>query len=349
MISIKKIKNKESIALGAGLVTLDVIVNGTPTTPAKLCAGGSCGNVLSILSFLGWEAKPIARLANNKASENLFNDFLNFNVNTSLITQSEDGKTPIIIHRILKDKNGNPKHKFEFKVPNTDTWLPMYKPVLASSVNNLILKQSICNIFYFDRVSRSTIELAKHYKNNGALIVFEPSSLKEDKQFLECLSLADIIKFSNDRIGNYSTLFPFPNGLLEIETMGKEGLQYRLKSDENPKWKIIPSFEFNNVIDNAGAGDWCTAGIINELGFNGIQSFADSNKEKIEKALLIGQVLGGINCMYDGARGVMYNMNYKSLIGIAEAIINNKKEIPTVENSEIQIVTIKNFKFESIL
>lgn len=349
MISIKKIKNKESIALGTGLVSLDIIVNGTPATPAKLCTGGSCGNVLSILSFLGWEAKPIARLANNKASENLFNDLLNFNVNTTLISQSEDGKTPIIIHRILKDKNGNPKHKFEFKVPNTNTWLPMYKPVLASSVDNLISKQPASNIFYFDRVSRSTIELAKYYKNNGALIIFEPSSLKEDKQFLECLSLADIIKFSNDRINNYSTLFPFPNALLEIETMGKEGLQYRLKSDKKPKWKTIPSFKINNVIDNAGAGDWCTAGIINELGFNGIHSFNDSNKEKIEKALLIGQVLGGINCMYDGARGIMYNMKYKSLIGIAEAIINNLKEIPKVENSEIQIVTIEDFKFESIL
>ncbi|WP_330442633.1 hypothetical protein [Flavobacterium sp. C4GT6] len=350
MIEIKKIaNNKGSIALGAGLVALDVIVNGTPETPAKLCAGGSCGNVLSILSFLGWESKPIARLANNEASDRLFNDFENFNVNTSLISKSEDGRTPVIIHRILKDKLGNPKHKFEFKVPNTNIWLPSYKPVLTSSVHNLIENQEKTNVFYFDRVSRSIIELAKHYKNGGALIVFEPSSLKEDQQFLECLSLADIIKFSNDRIKNYSSKFPYPNSLLEIETMGKEGLRYRLKSDSNPQWKLLSPYEFKHTVDNAGAGDWCTAGIINQLGYNGVKSFLSSSREEIENSLSIGQIFGGINCTYNGARGLMYNMNYQSLIKISEAIINENKVIPEIEQNNINILTIQDFDFESIL
>ena len=260
MINVKKIKKGASTCIGSGLIALDVIVNGKQSTPAKLCAGGSCGNVLSILSFLGWESKPIGRLANNRASEKLFNDFSNFNVDTSLITTSKDGKTPIIIHRILKDKEGNPKHRFEFKVPETNIWLPMYKPVLASSVSNLISKKNYSNVFYFDRVSRSTIDLARYYKSKGALIVFEPSSLKDNKQFLECLSIADIIKFSRDRINNYSNIFQYPNAPLEIETLGENGLQYRIKSDPIPKWKIVPSFKFSNVLDTAGAGDWCTAG-----------------------------------------------------------------------------------------
>lgn len=349
MIDVKKIQNVDATCVGTGLIALDVIVNGKPSTPAKLCAGGSCGNVLSILAFLGWDSKPIGRLANNKASEKLFDDFLNFNVNTSLISTSNDGTTPIIIHRILKDKDGNPKHKFEFRVPETNAWLPMYKPVLASSVDALIEKQPNSNVFYFDRVSRSTINLAKYYKSIGALVVFEPSSMKEDKQFMECIEIPHIIKFSSDRIKNYSELFQVPIAPLEIETLGKDGLRYRMKSDLNPVWKIIPSFKFDNIIDSAGAGDWCTAGIINELGINGVESFNKSQKKDIEKALLIGQVLGGINCNYDGARGIMYNMDYESVISISNAILNNEIKIPKPKNSNVKISTIENFKFDLIL
>lgn len=346
MISIKQIRDKDSVSVGSGLIALDVILNGKPTTPAKLCAGGSCGNVLSILSFLGWEAKPIGRLAENKASEKLLQDLSNFKVNTSLISISKDGNTPIIIHRILVDKDGNPKHKFEFRIPETNQWLPMYKPVLASSVNLLTDKQPTSNIFYFDRVSRSSINLATYYKSRGALVIFEPSSYKFDNQFKECLEVADIIKFSSDRINNYSEIHPEAQALLEIETFGKDGLKYRLKSDT--VWKSLPSFNIQNVKDSAGAGDWCTAGIINELGYDGINSFKAADVESIERALKIGQVFGSINCEYDGARGVMYNMDYNSFVAIAEARLN-KTKLPIIKNGYVEITTISNFKFESIL
>lgn len=345
----KKISNRASSIVGTGLVALDVILNGTPTTPAKLCAGGSCGNVLSILAFLGWKSKPIARLSDNGATEKLFNDFRKFKVDTSLISTTNDGKTPIIIHRILKDKDGRPQHKFEFKIPNTNIWLPAYKPVLASNVDELLTKQPLANIFYFDRISRSTINLASYYKENGAIIIFEPSSLKDDKQTLECLALADIIKFSHERISNYSQIFPEPNGFLEIETLGKDGLHYRLKSSENQNWKKIPPFKFDQIIDSAGAGDWCTAGIINELGFNGITSLRESTEKDIVRALTIGQALGGINCRYDGARGIMYNLSYSSLIENVEAIVNNKSEVVTEISNDVEIITIKDFDFNSLL
>lgn len=350
MIRIKKIPNRRSTIVGTGLVALDVILNGAPTTPAKLCAGGSCGNVLSILSFLGWESKPIARLSDNGATEKLFKDFLNFEVDTSLITTTEDGKTPIIIHRILKGKDGSPRHKFEFKVPNTNEWLPRYKPVLASNVEKLVNRQPIANVFYFDRVSRSAIDLAKYYKENGALIVFEPSSLKkDDKHTLECLELTDIIKFSHERINNYSELFPQPHSRLEIETLGKDGLQYRLKSDKNSYWKKIPPYTIELIVDSAGAGDWCTSGIINELGFDGISSFREATEDDIIRALKIGQALGSINCKYDGARGIMYNIATDSLIEIVEAIINDKPEVPAKQVHIDRNLTIRDFNFNSIL
>lgn len=348
MNKVKIYNNKELTCVGAGLVALDVILNGSPSTPAKLCAGGSCGNVMSILAFLGWDSKPIARFSDNNAAKNLFADFKNFKVDTSLISLSEDGATPIIIHRILKDKFGNAKHKFEFRIPMTNTWLPSYKPVLGSAVEKLILKQSETKVFYFDRVSRSSIDLAKFYKRKGALIFFEPSSYVDNKQFKECLEIADIIKYSIDRITNYTELFPLPVVELEIETLGKQGLRYRRKSSNNHQWKSIPSFQVEDVLDSAGAGDWCTSGIINEFGAEGSSSFYNLKDAQIDNALRIGQAFGAINCMYDGARGVMYNMNFDSFIKSVEALLNNK-DFPHIETSSIKVVTIENFEFTSIL
>ncbi|MBC9813942.1 carbohydrate kinase [Crocinitomicaceae bacterium CZZ-1] len=340
-----------NVCLGSGLVALDVIVNGNPSTPAKLCAGGSCGNVLSILSFLGWKSSPIARLSNNNASENLLNDFKKFNVNTSLISCTSDGSTPIIIHRILKDKFGNPKHKFEFKIPETGVWLPQYKPTLKTAVDSIINEEPTANVFFFDRISRSALNLAKYYKSKGALIVFEPSSMKNDKAFQEALALANIVKFSHERIANYDTEFPQPMCDLEIQTLGKDGLKYRLKASKSNLWKLIPPFLIEGVIDTAGAGDWCTAGIISKLGHKGVKSFFDSGLNEIENALNFGQALGAVNCIFFGARGMMYNLTPNMLENyISELILNQSINIESInEYQNTEMTSISNFKFDMIL
>jgi hypothetical protein len=60
---------------------LDVIMNRNPNTQAKFLAGGSCGNVLVIFSFLGWKSYPIARLSDKPSAKLLFEDLQKHNVN----------------------------------------------------------------------------------------------------------------------------------------------------------------------------------------------------------------------------------------------------------------------------
>ncbi len=303
--------NKQDICIGTGLVALDVILNGKPETPPRLHAGGSCGNVLSILSFLGWSSFPIARLAKNSATKEIEKDFKKWDVKTLFISKTFDGSTPIIIHRILKDEKGNPKHRFEFRDPETDSWLPGYKPVLYKEVDSIVSKQPHAKVFYFDRINRGSIELAKANKENGATIFFEPSSIgAKEELFKECLQVADVVKFSHDRISNYSQLFPKQQVPLEIETRGVEGIRYRFSiSKKKEAWQTINAYKINDVIDAAGAGDWCSAGIIDKLCKRGAESFNDSNGESIKSAILYGQLLGALNCCFDGARGIMYNLN----------------------------------------
>lgn len=336
---------QNSICIGSGLVALDVVINGNPEIPLKLYAGGSCGNVLTILSFLQWDTFPVARLKSNDAAERLLADLKEWKVNTSLITRTLDGSTPIIIQRIKRDKKGNSIHTFQFRNPETGGWLPSYKPVLRKEVSSIITKSPLPSVFYFDRINRSSIELAKHYKEKGAVIFFEPSSLGDHKTFEECLKVADIIKFSSEQICNYEFLYPKQRVPLEIVTFGKEGLRYRFNHHlKSKKWTSLSGYKISYVVDAAGSGDWFSAGLISKITHNGLKGFKNHNGELISEALKYGQALGALNCFFDGARGLMYTLNksqVESLVGKIQRsktplnIINKKEESKCIEKFTI--------------
>ena len=301
--------SKKPICWGTGLLALDVILNGSPSTPPKLTVGGSCGNVMTILSYLGWSSYPVARLKNNDASEEIFADLERWGVKTDFVYKEPTGSTSIIIHRILKNKKGQSIHRFEFRNPNTGAWLPGYKPFLSKEVPELIKKMPAPNIYYFDRINRAAIDLAKEAKRQGAVVFFEPSSEGEPRMFEECLEASDIIKFSNERIPDYKTKFKKSKVYLEIETLGKDGLNFRYAKSNSAKWTLIKPFTLSELVDAAGAGDWATGGIIDSLCREGFSKFRKNSSRQIKIGLQRGQILGALNCFFDGARGIMYNID----------------------------------------
>lgn len=341
-------KKKNPICIGAGLVALDVVINGNPKVPLKLFAGGSCGNVLTILTYLNWDSLPVARLKRNDASKKLLTDLTAWKVNTSLITQTSDGSTPIIIQRIKKDKNGNSIHTFQFKNPDNGEWLPSYKPVLGSEVDTIAKKSPTPSVFYFDRVNRSSIDLAKFYKEKGAVIFFEPSSMKENKQFEECLKVADIIKFSNERIKNYSAKFSNQRVPLEIETLGKDGLRYRFSHQlKAKKWTTVVGYKISYVVDAAGSGDWFSAGVISKIANSGTKGFKGCKDETILTALKYGEALGALNCFFDGARGLMYALSKEQVDNLIKKIQNSKTPLTFINKKE-DLKPIKKFSIGSL-
>lgn len=337
--------NKKTCA-GTGLIALDVVISADKSKAADFLAGGSCGNVLTILSYLGWESYPIARLSNNRAGEILLEDLHKWRVKDDLLTFTSDGSTPVIIHRILKDRTGAPKHRFEFRNPEDGTYLPSYKPCLAKGVPAIVEIFSSPRVFYFDRINRGSIDLAKFYKKQGALIFFEPSSVKDLKGFKECMLLADIVKFSTDRISNYIDFYPTCQVLLEIETLGNDGLQYRVNN--TTKWINLNGYKIDNVIDSAGAGDWCTAGIISNI-FDKLDK-PDFSSKNIVSALQFGQALGALNCTFEGARGLMYNINKTDLMLTIEHILGSQlKKIPQRNRPHLtHISASKSYKISSL-
>ena len=335
---------KKATCFGAGLVALDVILNGSVTTTPMLSAGGSCGNVLSILSFLGWNSYPIARLANDQAGHELMHDLDRWHIHSDHIFINDEGVTPIIIHRILKDKKGNPIHRFEFRDPETKSWLPQFKAITKNVAEKVINKNIIPEVFYFDRMNPGTLELARHFKANGSLIYFEPSSAKDSDTFEKFLAVSDIVKFSHERIPDYEERYNQIQCFLEVKTIGESGLVFRSRKNTHPNtWNTIKAPSINNLQDAAGAGDWCSAGIISCLGTIGKIGLKNATVSEIKMALNFGQTLGALNCLYDGSRGLMYYYTSQNLLSTVDYCYNMNVVAPkyTISAPIIDVSTTK--------
>ena len=288
-----------NIAVGAGLISLDVLIWDGQTIPVSYYLGGTCGNVMMILSFMGWESYPIARLDGTKDAKRVLDDMKRHNVHTDFVS-TQDGKTPVIVQRNFINKDGIPTHKFESR-NNLGRFYLDFKSLTLKQANEVIEKMDfVPKVFFFDRVSPAILRLAKAFKEKGSVIFFEPSSRGGDvKRFNQCVEVADIIKFSDQRIKDIEQFDGYKDKLF-IQTQGAKGLNYRLYSG----WKHLEPIANDKVVDTAGAGDWTAAAFINEL-FKSRNGLSGINEAEIEKALNGAQKVGAQSCSYEGARGMM--------------------------------------------
>lgn len=309
----KPARSRTPLAVGMGLVALDVVFAAADQIPPRCYAGGTCGNVLTILSYLGWRSLPVSRLRADKAGDRLVQDLRRWDVSTQFITQSPDGSTPIIVQRIKRPVGGVPQHSFSWRCPSCGGYLPGYKPVLASAIERIALTVPRPSVFFFDRVSRSTLLMAKVSRKRGAVVVFEPAGVSDPALFREAWELSHVVKYSHERLREMAELGLGQAGkkdgvLLEIETIGAEGLRYRsrLPNAVTSNWVSVGSYSISDIKDTSGAGDWCSAGLLHTLAFKGARSFARTTPRQLKRALDYGQALAAWNCRFEGARGGMY-------------------------------------------
>jgi fructokinase len=300
---------------GTGLIALDVVNSADESQPVRAWAGGTCGNVLTILSFLGWRSYPIARLNGDNASVQVKSDFLQWGVNLDFAECAPSSATPIIVQKIRRDKNGLPIHRFALNCPHCGNWLPGFKPVTASNMSWIIPKFRDPKVFFMDRLSRAALSLAAYATEQGAIIVFEPSAKMDPRLLKEVLQLAHVIKYADQRISDIEGVDCENSSiLLEIQTVGADGMRYRssLPKARSNGWVHLPAFPAPVLADTCGAGDWCTAGLISIIGTDGLKGFLQLNTIKLRSALKFGQALAAWTCGFEGARGGMYYVDKKT-------------------------------------
>src|ERR1700675_1594009 len=103
--------------LGTGLVALDVVINSDLHQPPRLWAGGTCGNVLTILSYLGWHASPVSRLNEDTPSKHLLQDLSQWGVHLKFVRSRPGGNTPVIVQQIRHNADGEAFHTFSWSCP----------------------------------------------------------------------------------------------------------------------------------------------------------------------------------------------------------------------------------------
>jgi sugar/nucleoside kinase (ribokinase family) len=297
-----------SSVVGSGLLALDIVMSEISGEPPRQWAGGSCGNVLVALSYLGWESKPVARLKTGGAAARILFDLKQWGVSDQFISLAQDGSTPVIVERITRGSGNIPRHSFSWRCPECGSQFPGFKAVRTSVAEEIVHQTAAPQVFFFDRATSSSLLLARVFAEQGTLIVFEPSGIGNSLQFRQAWETSHIVKYSHERLRELPEIVVQRSPLLQVETLGESGLRYRKvqRSGRGGRWIELKAFHVDVVRDTAGSGDWCTAGLIDAGGHKGAEGFFKLKDDELKSALRYGQALAAWNCGYEGARGGMY-------------------------------------------
>ena len=299
-------KAARSQCWGAGFVAMDIVDSEIGEFAAT---GGSCGNVMAILAWLGWHATPVARLGQDVSGEFIRSELGATGVDTRCLSREAGVRSPVVIQRFAKDKNGGRVHRFSLTCPECGAWLPRHRPITLQQANEIVDTGKSPKAYFFDRVSPGTLRLATTARDKGAVVIFEPSSIGDEKKFQTAVDLCHVLKYSQDRFVHVPDLSIAPSPKLIVETQGQAGLRYRWRN----RWTHLDAIKADPVVDAAGSGDWCTAGLIHRLGQTGAKGLRSWRKSELVTALQTGQALAAVNCCFFGARGAMLAMTHRQL------------------------------------
>ena len=295
---------------GTGLLTLDLVFGPDDEQPARWFAGGTCGNVLAILSFLGWQSFPITRLNGDVASQIVRRDLMDWGVNLDYARLAPQAPTPIIVQRINRNPAKMTSHHFSSLCPYCRSRLPGFRAVRNDTAVEVLSRWSPPTVFFLDRASRGMLTLAQAAANAGALVVFEPSAQVNSQHMLEAMRIAHIVKYADERFPEPLNAIEFSDDTrIEIQTSGSSGFRFRARlAEQVSDWNYRPALSTENIADSAGAGDWFTAALISRFP-NGLDDLQELSAPDLDDIFSFANAAAAWNCFFEGARTGMYAMS----------------------------------------
>ena len=264
--------------------------------------GGTAGNVMSILAWMGWHTLPAARLDDSEAGFQIKSDLESYGCDTSLLTNTSDGGTTILDITHKTGCDGKPKVTFIAHSPrggrfvNHRFWTLKQAQALFESL------EQMPDVFFFDRCAPGNILLAQLFREQGVLVYYEPNE-PVDRNFLKAVEASDIVKFSNERHPDVAFTDNYDDKLF-IQTMNQEGLRYRLRGRE---WQPLEPVQNPHAVDGEGAGDWMTSSFIHALGKQGLPRIPSIQTVVLESCLMEAQRVASESVSYIGAKGLIHH------------------------------------------
>lgn len=291
--------------LGAGLMCIDIVHT---QDGVKVMNGGSCANVISVLSQIGFDCSVVRERYTDTFEQFLSKTFSNLGVR-EILYRNTSSSTPKVIE-ILSDT----RHEFLTYCPRCqEKILKLHLPTI-SEVENVIDSIREYSVFYCDRASSGIRALMDIVQANHGIVVYEPNSARNIESVMQNICHAGIVKFSAEKFSRSTAekiRMDSGGAKLIIYTTGKDGLQYShiQVNGEMSDWITVPSLFSGPIVDSSGAGDWLTAGFISELvqncGCNDAKWFCD--EKLLFNMLSQGMKYSGLCCAAVGAQGVFYS------------------------------------------
>lgn len=290
------------ICMGAGIFNYDIVSSksGKEIVPVVEEVGGTCGNVMCMLSHMGWKTFPVARLDESEYGLRVKAGLHSYGCDTSYVTNSADGGTTLlnVLHRTGRDGN----HKVDVRASGPQGGrFPNYRFIKIDRAKEMLTTMGfVPDVFFFDSPNAGHRVLAEGLSEKGALIYFEPGSMREPG-VEKCIAASDVIKFSHEAIPDVAFVARY-HGKLFIQTMGADGVRFNF---DNAGWVELSAVENSNVVDWEGAGDWTTATFIDALMRLNALNVKSLTADIVREALCRAQAVAAESVSYMGSKGLL--------------------------------------------
>ena len=278
-VDYEKVKgnNMQKTIIGTGIFNLDtIVVREYPEWPAMRPfvekevlqeVGGTCGNVMCMLSWMGWDARPIASLDDSEEGRKITKDLKHYDCDCRYVTNTPEGGTTMLRCTHKKTVDGKRSMSVRAGSPGGSRF-PKRHFLRARDEAPVFMDQliEVPSVFFFDDPAAGHRYLAREMKRKGCqLVYFEPSKVATNADF-ESIRVSDVIKFSDENVPDVSFTELFPDKVF-IQTMGPKGVRYKYKGRP---WEVVEALPVREVVDTEGAGDCFTATFINAVAESGL-------------------------------------------------------------------------------
>lgn len=273
--------------VSSGFTTVDIKLGDS----LSASPGGTATNVACILQTLGWRTQLVGTVGTDPAGHLLKSELETNGVGVQHLLQDSAWTTPVVLQ---EEHRGD--HVWRFRCPICATSFAKHRPTPKDTARLIIDEVSPPDVFFFDRVSLFTLALADAWAERGTFVVFEPAGLGRPHLFDRAIAVAHLVKFSSERAPAFKDRLANTGAML-VETLGAKGAQVRFSDAKT--WHHVPPQPISMKVDSAGAGDWTTAGLVDEL-FAASDVPAYATMEGVSRAVTNGQVLGALACSWEG-------------------------------------------------
>ena len=264
-------------------------------------AGGTCGNVMCMLSRLGWNVYPQVKLIDNDEGKQLADSLTSYGCATTHISfDPKGGFSGMTCTNRRSNKTGEHELGLHSFGPNGSQFRKITELRARDEVPTFLeALAETPDVYFFDHNEAGPRKIAEELSKRGSLIYYECENSKDWKKFIKSIQASDIVKFSDENVQDISFADDYKNKLF-IQTQGSKGLQFKLR---NGDWIHVNPIQVANVVDWEGCGDTITAVFLYEIGKIGLPKVADLTEEQVKSALTAATEKAVLCTQYYGSKG----------------------------------------------